>query len=286
MLMHHSPAGVIFSMERLPDNCVFRGQSLLFAPASLVRGLRVLGAAGSSGPEESIFRLFQDTVCVYGTYRHSDDADTVVENFALARFDLDWKFPLTKMLDAGNAWHQFVGWINDDLDEDFIRWCVPVSLRQDFRAEMTAAVPHSWASQTFEILNQFPPLFSSDPLCPPIIGWKPPSPPSRLRYSIYSLQSEPAEKSLTQSMTTLGVHRAKLARDPESKRIRSVAVPFRDLVQSRKLVLALSKRFGPVRLTIPHLGLDHFQGCGQHQKDGNGDWFGFGRLLCFDEAFF
>ena len=266
MLMQHSSEGVIYT-ERIPDNCVFRGQSFLFAPASLVRGLRVLGAAGGTGSEELIFRLFHDTVCVYSPYRHRDDAGTVIENFALARFDVEWKFPLTKLLDAGNAWPQFVEWINDDLDEELIRCGVPISLQKDFRAQMTAAAPHSWASRLYAILNEFPPLFSRDPLYPPITE----------RYSIYSIPSEPAGKRVTRALLALGIQRTKPAVDPTAERIRSVTLPFHDLSRARDLAVGLSKRFGAVRLTVPHLGLDHLQGGANREEAGNGDWFGFGR---------
>jgi len=46
---------------------------------------------------------------------------------------------------------------------------------------------------------------------------------------------------------------------------------------SRCCAVALSKRFGAVRLTVPHLGLDHLQGGANREEAGNGDWFGFGR---------
>jgi hypothetical protein len=266
MLMHHSSEGVIYT-QRIPDNCVFRGQSFLFVPASLVRGLRVLGAAGGSGSGGLIFRLFHDTVCVYGSYRHGDDADTVIENFALARFDPEWKFPLTKLLDTGKAWPQFVEWIVDDLDEEFLNYGVPISLQKDFRTKMTAVTPNSWASRLYAILNGFPPLFSRDSLYPPVTE----------RYNIYSLPGEPAGKRVTRTLSAFGVKRAKLAGGASSERIRSVTVPFHDLIQARNLAVALSKRFGAVRLTIPHLGLDHLQGGANRGETGNGDWFGFGR---------
>lgn len=55
MLLHHGPAGITFA-QRVPENCQFCGQSLLFTPASLVQDLGVLGA-GAPRDEAGVVRF-------------------------------------------------------------------------------------------------------------------------------------------------------------------------------------------------------------------------------------
>jgi hypothetical protein len=275
MLMHHGPKGIIFSL-RVPENCRFRGQSILFAPASLVEGLEVLGAAARSRQGMLAIRLFQDTVCVYTIYRHSDDADTAVESFALARFDLDSTFSMSDILDGANAWPEFLKWVNDDLDQELPDFDVPLSLQEDIRTLMTSDEPNSWASRLFKLMKQFPPLFGKDHLRPHIAGPRTAWATGNRRCCIYSFEGAVSALRVTRAIAALHMEGAKPLKAPGAEGIPSVRTPYLNVAEARKVAVALCQRFGPLWLTIPHLGLDHREAKGGRRR-GNGAWYGFAR---------
>jgi hypothetical protein len=56
-------------------------------------------------------------------------------------------------------------------------------------------------------------------------------------------------------------------------------VAYSNLSKARDLAKALRRRFGALRLTIPHLGLHHREPY-QKGRQGNGAWFGLDRTEC------
>jgi hypothetical protein len=64
--------------------------------------------------------------------------------------------------------------------------------------------------------------------------------------------------------------------DPDTAQAAIARRRYSNLKTARRLATALRRRFGPLRLTIPHLGLDHREPFGAG-KTGNSVWFGFGR---------
>ena len=277
VLMHHGPKGVIFP-NPLRGDCVFNGQSVLFATSRNVQGLRVLGATGDPLDCNLAIRLFRDTVCIYETLRKGDDADTVINMFTVAHSDygLDGVWTMELLLNAENGWPEFAEWVAEDLGQEFIHCRVPSSLRKDFRSLMTSAEPHSWAAELFAILNQFPPLFGKDPLRLPLDSIRLPSTPCRRRCSVYTFELAPTAPRVERAINTLGIEGAELVMAPDAQGVQTIRAPFRNLVVARTLAVALKKRFGPVWLTVPHLGLDHREGPGR-VSEGNGAWFGFGQ---------
>ncbi|MCX6623792.1 MAG: hypothetical protein NTY38_22560 [Acidobacteria bacterium] len=279
MLVHHGPQGIIFS-QRVPVNCHFHGQSILFTSASLVEDLTVLGATASQAesPQEILaIRLFPDTACVYTMYRHRDDADTLVESFALARFDLEYAFPASGILEGANVWPGFLEWVTENLDQELSSCDVPPSLQEDIRTLMTAEQPNSWAAQLFEIMKRFPPLFGKEPRYPPTVdpwtAWT----HGRRRCCFYSFEAQASAPRVARAIAALGIGGAQPAKAAiASNGIHGVCCPYTNLAEARKVAVAFRRRFGPLRLTIPHLGLNHREpGC--DTNEGNGAWFGFAR---------
>jgi hypothetical protein len=277
MLMHHASDGIIYTQE-VPEDFQFLGQSILFCPASLTKGLSVLSLAAratSPEPQEMLaIRLFTDTVCAYTMYRHGDDADTVVESFAASRLDSDFRLSTAGLVEGPNAWPAFVGWAGEVLDQELPCCDVPRSLRSDIRALMTSDETHSWASQCFGLLGEFPALFGQDPLRLPNADTNVESVAGREPSCLYAFEKALSSARAARAIQVLAVQGAPLmARGGACEGLR---VPYSNLETARRLASALRRRFGPLRLTIPHLGLDHREPFGAGKR-GNSVWFGFGR---------
>jgi hypothetical protein len=170
LLLHHGPGGIVY-LRRVPAGARFHGQSILFTPVSLLSDLKVLGARRKRKAREeqmAAIRLFQDTACFYSLYRHADEADTIVESFALSRFDRDFTFSTAGLLpESNNLSQEFLKWVEDQVDGELPGCGVPKPIREDLRALMTSDDPGGWAAQILAMLRQFPPLFAKDPGRPP-----------------------------------------------------------------------------------------------------------------------
>jgi hypothetical protein len=125
-------------------------------------------------------------------------------------------------------------------------------------------------------MKQFPPLFGKDPLQLPDAEPGTAGSDGNRPYCIYSFEVEVSSARIERAIAALRMEGARPVKESGAKGSRGVHVSYQNLLEAKKVAVALRKRLGPLRLTIPHLGLDHREVAGDI-KQGNGAWFGFSR---------
>jgi hypothetical protein len=267
--------------QKLPIRESFRGQSLLFVVSGLLRGLPLLDAVAQKahpGFGDSAMlgiRLFEDVACAY-VFGRVDDRCLGMSAISVGFYDLDEPRPLW-IAKEGEGRRELVKNLKSDLIDEFAYLEVLEVLQEDLLNLMTSDEPDSVVSELFAMMNMFGPIFGRNRLRLPGVSSITALGSLGKRHSIYSFKRDVTTLQMKRAVAYLGIKRAKLGSQQGSKEGRSLKVPYQDLLESRRLGKALRRKLGPLRLKVPHLGLNHSEP-GRGADVGNGGWFGFSNL--------
>lgn len=158
-LIHHGRGGIELR-QALPTPFHAVGQTVLFVGnPRLLQGLPVLGNwEAHSSPVA--FRIFHDTVCAYQFHRHTDQADILLEDYAIAVLDPeapDEAFPISDRLTRSCSIDEAVANQIDDILQNRVPRDIAFDL---WTAMLSTDNEWSWRNYLREHLDLLPPLFA------------------------------------------------------------------------------------------------------------------------------
>ena len=278
LLLHHGRSGAVLTRDFATGE-TFRGQSLLFVALGLLKGLPLLDAVAQIVyprlEDDTMLgiRLFEDVACAYVIGR-DDDLALGMSAISVGFYDLDEPQALSIAKEGEAKRELSKKYVRADLIEELQYLGVPEVLQEDLLSLMISDDSHSMVSELFAMMNEFPPIFTSNRLRLPGVTSGTPLGSLGKRYSIYSFKLTVTPPQIKHAVADLRIKSAKLGSQPKSKAGRSLKIPYQNLLESRRLAKALRRQLGPLQLTIPHLGLIHSEPA-RGSDGGNGAWFGF-----------
>ncbi|HYW45238.1 MAG TPA: hypothetical protein VE959_20410 [Bryobacteraceae bacterium] len=168
-LIHHGQTGVeVFQNVPTPFQPV--GQTLLFVNnRRLLRDLSVLGqwerwgGRSETHYQSLAFRIFSDTVCAYQLYRHTDQADFLLEDYSVAVLDLEAPGEPLRISECLQSSYSIDDAVAEQIDE-VLQSCTPPDIAFDLRTAMLSIDNEwSWRNDVRDHLNVLPPLFAKEP---------------------------------------------------------------------------------------------------------------------------